>query len=237
MRPVTRGEKPKDEEGNPVEFSEYGKARGELIRRMGQYCSYCEMKLDASLAVEHVQPKKPPGATKVDPGRALRWDNFLLACTNCNSTKSNQDVDLPAYLWPDQDNTFRALTYSEGGIVSPALEGALGEKATRTIKLMGLDKGPSNPDSMSDRRWLNRKTAWDLAQRSKANLECCDTPGMRDQIIISATGHGYWSIWMTVFSDDSDMKRRLIRAFPGTATDCFDPEEGYAPVPREVGQC
>lgn len=39
---------------------------------------------------------------------------------------------------------------------------------------------------------------------------------------------------MTVFRNDPDMRNRLIRAFPGTATNCFDPQG--APVPRPGGQ-
>jgi hypothetical protein len=45
------------------------------------------MRLEASLAVEHVLPKKPEGVTEIIKSRELDWENFLLACTNCNSTK------------------------------------------------------------------------------------------------------------------------------------------------------
>lgn len=235
MRPVVRGNRPQNAEGEDFQFSEYAQARAELIRRMGEYCSYCEMHLDASLAVEHVQPKQPPGAAAVDQARALDWDNFLLACTNCNSTKGNTDVDLNQYLWPDRDNTFRALKYSEGGLIDPALDGDLKVKAENIIKLTGLDKHPLNDPKASDRRWKNRRETWDIAQRSKSNLHTCNTPEMRDQIVMTATGHAYWSVWMTVFKDDPDMLRRLIQAFPGTCADCFD--AGYTPVARAEGQC
>lgn len=235
MRPVVRGNRPQNAEGEDVQFSEYAQARAELIRRMGEYCSYCEMHLDASLAVEHVQPKQPPGAAAVDQARALDWDNFLLACTNCNSTKGNTDVDLNQYLWPDRDNTFRALKYSEGGLIDPALDGDLKVKAENIIKLTGLDKHPLNDPKASDRRWKNRRETWDIAQRSKNNLHTCNTPEMRDQIVMTATGHAYWSVWMTVFKDDPDMLLRLIQAFPGTCAGCFD--AGYTPVARAGGQC
>ncbi|MEP7375997.1 MAG: HNH endonuclease [Chitinophagaceae bacterium] len=82
MRPVARGPRPKDLSGNDVTFTSYGNARGALIERMGQYCSYCNQKLPASLAVEHVQPKDPV------PALELEWTNFLLGCTNCNSAKA-----------------------------------------------------------------------------------------------------------------------------------------------------
>lgn len=60
MRPIDRGMCPKDITGNIKKFSKYQDARGDLIDKLGEYCSYCEMQLDASLAVEHVQPKSNP---------------------------------------------------------------------------------------------------------------------------------------------------------------------------------
>lgn len=237
MRPVVRGPRPKNVAGADIQFSEYAEARAELIERMGEFCSYCEMHLDSSLAVEHVQPKQPPGATVVDQARALNWDNFLLACTNCNATKGNTEVDLTHYLWPDRDNTFRAFLYSEGGLVSPALGGDLKIKAEKTIKLTGLDKHPLNDPRASDRRWKNRRETWDIAKRSKENLQKCNCPEMRDQVELTATGHAYWSIWMTVFKDDPDMLDRFIRAFKGTSAECFDNTAGYSSKARPGGAC
>lgn len=234
MRPVIRGEEPQSEDGDDLVITDYKNARGELIERMGEYCSYCEMHLDSSLAVEHVQPKKPDGAKEIIKERELSWDNFLLACTNCNSTKSNTDVRLGDYFWPDKDNTFLALSYSEGGIISPAQDLTAEEiiRAEQTIKLTGLDKRPLNNPQASDRRWKNRRETWDMACLSRQNLQACDVPAMRDQIVLTATGHAYWSIWMTVFKDDADMLRRLIKAFPGTCESCFDAEDSYKPMPR-----
>jgi uncharacterized protein (TIGR02646 family) len=237
MRPVVRGPRPQNAEGEEIEFKEYPQARATLIARMGEFCSYCEMHLDASLAVEHVQPKKPPGATAIDQARALDWGNFLLACPNCNSTKTNAEVDLNEYLWPDRDNTFRAMAYSEGGVVSAALAGPLKAKAENTIKLMGLDKQPLNDPKASDRRWQNRRETWDIAKVAKERLQRCDCEDMREQIKDTAKGQGFWSIWMTVFSDDPDMVRRFIHAFPGTAVSCFDNTAGYAAVARAEGRC
>lgn len=237
MRPVVRGDVPKDKSGNDKVYSEYKNARGELINRIGQFCSYCEMKLDAGLAIEHVQPKKPGDVVLSD--RELDWDNFLLACTNCNSTKGNEDVVLTEYLWPDKDNTYRALKYSEGGIVSPnkSLSADIQSKAQNTIELTGLDKHPLNTASASDRRWMNRREVWDIAEDSKKDLAECDVPAMRRQIVRTATGHAYWSVWMTVFEDDADMLKRFIDAYSGTDTACFDNNNNYTSIPRAGGQC
>jgi 5-methylcytosine-specific restriction endonuclease McrA len=219
MRPVRRGDCPQDASGQDLSFSAYQQARGELIRRLGEYCCYCEMHLDASLAVEHVQPMKPPGALANLPERELAWDNFLLSCTNCNSTKGNTDVVLADYLWPDRDDTFRALSYKKGGLVEAAASPQQ-SCAQRLIELVGLHK-LSDTDEAADRRWHNRREAWDMAERSKRNLLLCPNDAMRDQIILAATAKGYWSVWMTVFADDPEMTARLVRAFPGTHTDLF----------------
>lgn len=234
MRPVDRGTWPLNDDGNAVQYSEYSHARRELIKRMGEYCSYCEMQLDASLAVEHVQPKQPLGAIAVNAARALSWDNFLLACTNCNSTKGNEDVYLPDYLWPDRDNTFRAIRYASGGLVS-AIPGIADVQASNLIKLVGLDKTPDT-STASDRRWLNRKEAWEIAERARDRLARCSSGDMKEQIIETAQAKGYWSIWMTVFENDPDMLLRLIEGFLGTSKQCFNFSNGDA-VGRLGGQC
>lgn len=230
MRPVLRGPKPVDHAGNEKQFRNHKEARPDLIARIGQYCSYCEMKLDATLDVEHVQPKKH------HPDLSLEWNNFLLACKNCNSTKLDKDVELDDYFWPDQDNTFRAFRYAEGGLIEPAdtLDAVQTEKAMNTIKLTGLDKRPLHNPTASDRRWLNRRETWDIAMRTKERLSRNNTDDFRAQIVETATGHAYWSVWMTVFQDDVDMLKRFIKEFPGTAKECFD-NEGQA-IPRPGGQ-
>lgn len=238
MRPVNRGAWPKNTDGTEIKYKGYPQAGSELIKRLGEFCSYCEMHLDASLAVEHVQPKKSPGATVAMADRELDWDNFLLACTNCNSTKGNTDVVIDYYYWPDRDNTFRAFKYSVGGIIELAdvLMVDQKKKAKRTIELTGLDKKPLNNSEASDRRWLNRKEAWDIASRSKERLSRNYTEDFKEQIEDTAFANGFWSIWMTVFKDDPDMLRRLIKKFTGTCDQCFDEQNDYVPIARPNGQ-
>lgn len=97
-----------------------------------------------------------------------------------------------------------------------------------------LDKTP-NTSTASDRRWLNRKEAWEMAERARTRLARCNNDDMKDQIIETVQAKGYWSIWMTVFEDDPDMLQRLINAFPGTSQQCFCPQ--LKPVARNGGQC
>jgi uncharacterized protein (TIGR02646 family) len=236
VRPIDRGSPPTDKTGNAIVFKKYQEARGPLIERIGAYCSYCEMKLDASLDVEHVRPKKPPGAPTVDKTRALSWSNMLLACRNCNSIKFNEDVVLDEYFWPDRDNTFRAIEHQSGGVVKPnaQLTGQLFARAENTIGLTGLDRYPPVDKEAKDRRWINRRDTWKKAERTKNNFEKAKQIGsdaatlMLDQIL--ETVEGYWSIWMTVFKGHPEVLRRLITAstHPGTSQDCFDVSSGVA---------
>ncbi len=218
MRPVELGDVPLDDIGSSKVFGRYQDARGDLISKIGEYCSYCEMHLDASLAVEHVQPKVHK------PELALKWDNFLLACTNCNSTKGSMDVELDDYYWPDRDNTALAIEYSEGGIVqaNSSLSRVQKEKAERTINLTGLERIPGNNPADSDRRWNNRRETWDMAVRAKRRLKRRNYSEMREQIVEHAKSKGFWSVWMAVFREDMDMRRRFITTFPGTSEECFD---------------
>lgn len=59
----------------------YGTASGPLEAQLGRFCSFCEHYYQSGLAVEHIVPKAPY------PLFYLAWDNFLLACPVCNSTK------------------------------------------------------------------------------------------------------------------------------------------------------
>ena len=220
MRPIARGATPRDKKGKPKKFSEYSRARRDLIDRLGEYCSYCGTRLPASLAVEHVRPKDP------NPDLELQWDNFLLACTNCNSTKGHKDVVLDEYFWPDRDNTFRAFVYTEGGLieVNSSLPDVERNRAKKTIALMGLDRTPIDDSAASDRRWRNRLQVSTMAIDVRQGLNEEDTEFIRELIVAIAAARGFWSVWMTVFADDQDMLRRLIDAFPGTSEDCFDDE-------------
>jgi len=230
MRPIGRGATPSDKKGKPKKFSKYSHARKDLIDRLGDYCSYCGTRLSASLAVEHVRPKDP------NPDLELQWDNFLLACVNCNSTKGHKDVVLDEYFWPDKDNTFRAFVYTEGGLikVNPNLPNDGRNRAQNTIDLTGLDCTPTNDREAKDRRWQGRGKAWTMAVDARKDLLAAeDTETLRKWIVNTATGRGFWPVWMTVFADDQDMLRRLIDAFPGTSKDCFDEE--CHPVHRPDG--
>jgi uncharacterized protein (TIGR02646 family) len=223
MRPITRGPSP----SGASTWSSYSQARGPLEAKFGRYCSYCELELKTGLHVEHVRPKS------VEPSLLLKWDNFLLACVHCNSRKGSQPVVLNEYLWPDADNTFLAYTYSSGALVSvrKSLPAGPASQAQKTFDLVGLGHIPATTGD-ADRRWERRYQAWDTAERARDRLAKGDTPLAREWLVEVALGTGCFSVWMTIFDGDDDIKQRLVAAFPGTASDCFNAGN---PTPRPGG--
>ncbi len=229
MRPINRRASPQI-----LDYDNYRDAFPELQSRLGPYCSYCERRIAANLAVEHIQPK---GLLQYKHLIGT-WDNYLLACVNCNGTKSDKDVVLSAIFLPDRDNTSAAFIYTMDGKVSPSpnLTQAQRQIAMDTLALTGLDKGPNqaldeNGEIVAIDRFNQRKEIWLMALDSKDDLHTSPTPEMRRQIVKTAQGNGFFSIWMEVFAGDSEMRRMLIEGFnrngefygfPGTAKDCFN---------------
>lgn len=233
MRPVQRGASPQTED-----FADYQDAKPELVARLGLYCSFCERRIPTLLAVEHIRPKSKY------PQLAGRWDNFLLACVNCNSTKGDEYVQPAAMLLPDRDNTFAALHYSPDGSVqaSPALHDAgLQSLAEATLALTGLHRpAPNTPDAQGQQVALDRQSqrmqVWLMAQIAHDELaEAPDHELLRRSIVRQALAEGFFSVWMTVFADDADMRQRLVTHFPGTqGSGCFDPSDAspISPAPN-----
>lgn len=230
MRPVFRGNRPQ-----AVDYGNYRDAFGDLASRIGMFCSYCERRIATQLAVEHIQPKGLPAYEHLQG----RWDNFLLACVNCNSTKGDKDVVLADVLLPDRDNTAAAYEYTmDGEIIIPArLTAAQQTMARRTLAMVGLDKRASSVVDSNGRlvaidRVAQRMETWLIAQDSKYDLQLNPSDAFRRQIARTAIGQGLFSIWMAVFEDDPTVRLLLIEAFVGTAADCFDPRTTELVSPR-----
>jgi uncharacterized protein (TIGR02646 family) len=230
MRPIRRGASPR-----PGDFANYRDALPDLVSRLGRYCSYCERLIPVQLAVEHIQPKGLPAY------QALigRWDNFLLACVNCNSTKKDKDVVLSDVLLPDRDNTFLAYLYDEAGAVqvSPLLSRSQQKLALATLTLVGLQQpGPAAPDAngrlIALDRIKQRLEAWLTATYARDELLALrpGDPVLVEALLRLALATGFFSVWMEVFRDDPAMRSRLIDAFAGTRdSGCFDPQTS-API-------
>ena len=202
MRSVDRGPWPVGDDGRRVSFADYRHARAPLIERLGEYCSYCERGGD--LHVEHVVPQSKCSRLETE------WSNFLLGCVNCNSRKSNDNDSRDGYLWPDRDDTFNAFTYRSGGRVNVNgdLDGAERGKACALFGLVGL----GGAGSRTDRRRHKRRRAWDQAVTVRSII---GDENSRVLAVKVALGAGFFSVWMAVFHDDEDMRRRLVEAFPG----------------------
>jgi hypothetical protein len=220
MRPVSRGLSPSAED-----FRHYETAFPYLISRLGPYCSYCERKIPTNLAVEHILPKSRHIAL------IGRWDNFLLACVNCNSTKGNQQVFLEEILLPDRDNTNAAFEYSENGLVRPklGLHPDIEKMASALLTLTGQNNSifvPTDPNLqlVALDRVKQRRQAWLMALDILEDLRRDRSAALLRALYKLALETGFFSIWMTVFSADSEIRRGLVSAFAGTAADCFDPE-------------
>ena len=203
MRPVLRGLPPVDSTGNPIQFSDYKQARDPLIQRMGDFCSYCEMPLLDRADVEHIRPKC------ANPELRLLWDNFLLACTSCNSIKGASPINVLDYYWPDRDNTFRAFIYRQDlpPEVAPGLTNEQTVIAEKTLQLTGLERAPHSPNLPTrDRRWKKRLEAWGKAIQAQHHLMKNGDVSMRQSIVDVATSTGFWSVWMTVFQNGLPLK-------------------------------
>ena len=231
MRPICKGEPPRDDAGRPIRFDHYQEARKYLVKRLGPFCSYCEVKLPVGLAVEHVQPQS------AHPEKALEWENFLLACPSCNAHKADKDINehtLNEYLWPDRNNTFLALRYAEGGkaSVNPELSEADQQRAQKLIHLVGLDNMPTD-EIRTIGKWNDRRKEWDKAQEVRQLLLQNDTEAAR--ALVTQMIEGYFSIWMSVFDDCPEMRKEILRHFEpyGTAMDCFDAEGNARPRPGQ----
>jgi hypothetical protein len=105
------------------------------------------------------------------------------------------------------------------------------------LALTGLDQRASAVVDSNGRlvaidRWRQRMEIWLIAQESKKDLQANPSEAFCRQIARTATGHGFFSIWMTVFSDNVPIRKLLIAEFRGTATDCFEASSTALVSPR-----
>jgi uncharacterized protein (TIGR02646 family) len=230
MRPVVRGANPRD-----GDYPNYRDSFPDLASRIGMYCSYCERRIATQLAVEHIQPKSLPAYEPLQG----RWDNFLLGCVNCNSTKGDKDVVLTDFLLPDRDNTGVAYQYTMDGkiVISANLTEPQKAMAVRTLALVGLDKRASaavdtNGQLVAIDRVAQRMESWLIAEESKSDLETNPSEAFRRQVARTATAQGFFSIWMAVFAGEVEVRKLLIAEFRGTAADCYDANTTLPMSPR-----
>lgn len=248
MRPVRRN-------ASPVsgDYSHYKHAKTELVSRIGSgwvagkhcasYCSYCERKINTNLAVEHIEPK---AGVFGKPDLIGVWHNFLLACVNCNSSKAGKQIIFDEIFLPDRDNTFVAFDYLDDGKVLPAakLQHDDQRRAENTLALVGLDKKlretyDQNNQLIGQDRRGQRIGVWGIAELALEDyLDAPNNQSVKSLIIKLMVSEGFFSVWMTVFSDYPDMKKRFINAMAGTEeSECFDLITAAAVSPHSNQDC
>lgn len=219
MRPIDKGISPY------VKIKNYEEAEPFLNDRIGRYCSFCELPIFHVPEVEHREGKK-------SGGDLTKWENLLYGCKYCNTRKSQKikKGDADKWIWPDKDNTFLAYTYYGGApkvneIYLKEIGAEAFEKAQALYEGVGLGFYPLKSTD-KDKRWIKRMETLGVAEDSKRTWTKMKTSEFKAdelrQILTIAKQMGFFSIWMMVFKDDSEVKTALINSFPGTARECFD---------------
>ncbi|MFK7101712.1 HNH endonuclease [Flavobacterium oreochromis] len=215
MRPINKGT-------SPQVFAKYEDAKRPLVDRIGTYCSYCERQIATNLAIEHIFPKDD---TLGYSHLRENWDNFLLACVNCNSAKKVKIINEATYLMPDRDNTFIGFEYLETGEVVASGGNPINTMAQNTIDLVDLN---IEEEDLTDETKLftalirsgQRVQAWIQAKEARIDYNNGEVNVRR--IVREAQSLGFFSIWMKVFEGVPAVRQELINNFIGTSTNCFD---------------
>lgn len=213
MRPVDKGNAPR------TDYKKYQDAEPDLEKRLGPYCSFCEMCINHVPEVEHLEAKS-------EGGKELDWENLLLSCKYCNTRKGVRvkSGDKGMYLWPDKDDTFHAYMYDEDipRLNEEYLKSKGAEEKTKAenlFELLRLDNIPITPRD-KDRRYTLRNETRNYAKESKEGLSKINDCSLRadylDLTIKLALAKGFFSVWMEVFKDDEEVKQLLISSFKGT---------------------
>lgn len=213
MRPINKGGWPVSPRGGKqYVFNDWQRAKPHLVERTGLYCHFCEMRVNNCLAVEHIKARKD------NPGLANDWNNFLLACTSCNSSKTSTKLVEPYYqhyYWPHLNNTLLAfvspLVGPKAQLVTPraGLSASQRSRAAATIALYGLDKRVTATGD-SDNRYLERAKATKMAIDRR--IEYMGGKATIPAIVDMAQTTGFFSVWLAVFNDIAAIKLALLNA-------------------------
>lgn len=229
MRPVNKGKSPY------LSIKNYEDALPYLEKRLGTYCSYCELPLKHVPEVEHI-------TSKSNGGDWTAWENLLMGCKYCNTRKGKKTSpeNVKEYIWPDCDNTALAYTYEHGVPkvnqkelleIDPA--GRFYKRAQNLFELVDLGHVPSKKEK--DRRFAMRIEAYQIAKDALDDWKT--VKNSTDDVIIinkfiklivrTALECGFFSVWMTVFSEENEIQKALVEEFPNTRKECFDKSGRY----------
>ncbi len=238
MRPIIISKK----KGQDSIYNPWRLAKLELINEIGAYCVYCEKKLSRSaLDIDHVLGKKvkdASGRLKYEGSEyTFNWNNFMLACKNCNSIKSNKDIAETNPYLPHTNNLLHFMLIKEGGLIEIKKDLARGDldRVQAFFDLVGLDRNPGHKNySQFDDRWESRLKAFDIAKRQLNKYEIStNKPAELETIVTLAEAYGFFSVWYYQFINYPDVLNAIINGFssdeikiipfPGTHTHSFEP--------------
>jgi hypothetical protein len=233
MRPIERGEWPTHGRNNiQYVFNDWTKAKKHLVKRTGDYCHFCEMRVNNALTVEHIEPRES------SPHLSNHWFNFLLACHSCNSSKNKtpplQDYRL-RYYWPHLNNTLLAfhtpLTGPDAMVVHvrTSLLAVQKIKAQALIDLYGLDKLKTTTGD-SDTRFTERLETIDMAIALLNDYTNNDTNV--NSILMVAASRGFFSIWLEVFSSKPEVIIALLDSPKFKINKALFFDANFTPIPR-----
>jgi hypothetical protein len=106
-----------------------------LLRAFANKCAFCESHMEhvSPGQIEHYRPKGDNRFTDL----MFRWDNWLLACSRCNTKKGDRFPDCggqPCLIDPSHEEPGEHLEFAEDKVVAKT------ERGKETIKLTGLDR-------------------------------------------------------------------------------------------------
>lgn len=241
MRPIENSPIPQTN-GVDKTYTNFQEMREDLANAYGQHCVFCNDRLQSRFEVEHLMPQS---LGSVPP---LVWDNLSLACGPCNLAKSAKVATSATHYLPNANNThiifdYHVRQHKKNGkftcipVVAPTLNSHQQSKAFNTIRFTELDRIEQKPDrqrKMTDVRWLNRYSAYQVVNSQRTLWNALTEP---DQIaaylatippLIEKTG--FFSLWINAFSGVPDVLRVIVNSLPNTSSSCFD--ANYNPLPR-----
>ncbi len=246
MRPITLQPTPKDKDGNKITVNTYQDWRDDLLKAYGPHCAYCNIRISGGpKPVDHIVAQVN---SEVDP---LDFSNLVLACSNCNTYKSDKEYNHTNHYLPTYHNTHIIFEYTVRfhsiytkraaciPVPSTQLDEVQKAKAQTVIRIFKLDqveREAGDDDAHRDDRWLNRHLVYEAAQHQKRLWNVLTEENQRlayiDCLKQTVNANGFFSIWYKEFEDIPRLLQVILEAFPNTALEAFDSQNGHLPIDR-----
>jgi len=180
------------------------KWKNELIKIQGRKCCYCEKPINTG-DLEHYRPKKAWQQFKGDPVErpgyywlAYRWKNILLACKECNETKTkgnlfpidgprafspacNLNIENAILINPYEEEPTQSISYYKSDPISK------NDRGRQTIDLLDLKNRNDLAAIRKDRYYIFSYAKFIVDAAEKGEIELCkaDFLNLKEKIRIS----------------------------------------------------